>query len=245
MRRSFALTFSLLCGAVGTPSLAQGTATPQEIVQSEKTPPNNIVSGFALDFISDQKDIWTSPLHFNRGDVEWLAPIGIGAAALFATDHWISNAARSDTALRTPSNFISGLGNITPYAVPGTMWFIGDVSHNAHAADTGRLAAEAELDTEVVVQVLKFVTNRPRPNLSDNQSFPSGHAASAFALAAVLSHEYHDKPLIVVGSYGYATAVGFARVGGLNHFPSDVLVGAVIGEFIGRYVVHHHAHPPQ
>jgi hypothetical protein len=76
------------------------------------------------------------------------------------------------------------------------MWFIGDVSHNADAADTGRLAAEAELDTEVVVQVLKFVTNRQRPNLSNNQSFPSGHAASAFAFAAVLSNEYHDKPLI-------------------------------------------------
>jgi membrane-associated phospholipid phosphatase len=245
MHRSFILIFPLLCGAVCTPSFGQDTASPEEAVRSEKTPSTNIVSGFALDFISDQKDIWTAPLHCNRGDVEWLAPIGIGAAALFATDHWISNAARSDTALRTPSNFISGLGNITPYAVPGAIWFIGGVSHNAHAAETGRLAAETELDTEVVVQVLKFVTNRPRPNLSNNQSFPSGHAASAFALAAVLSNEFHDKPFIVVGSYGFATAVGFARVGGLNHFPSDVLAGAVIGELIGQYVVHHHAHPPQ
>ena len=42
----------------------------------------------------------------------------------------------------------------------------------------------------------------------------------------------------MVGSYGFATAVSLARVGGLNHFPSDVLVGAVIGELIGRYVVH-------
>jgi membrane-associated phospholipid phosphatase len=60
-----------------------------------------------------------------------------------------------------------------------------------------------------------------------------------------MASEYHDKPLVVVGSYGFATAVSFARVGGLNHFPSDVLVGAVIGELIGRYVVHHHAHPLQ
>jgi membrane-associated phospholipid phosphatase len=241
MRKLFILYFSLLFGAVCTPSFAQDTASPQETGQSDKAPSTNIVSGVALDFLGDQKDIWTSPLHLKRRDVEWLAPVGIGAAALFATDDRISNAARSNTSLRAPSNFISGLGNIAPFAVPGAMWSIGALSHNTHAAETGRLAAEAGLDTEVVVQVLKFVTNRPRPNLSNNQSFPSGHAASAFALATVLSSEYHDKPLIVVGSYGFATAVGVARVGGLNHFPSDVLAGAVIGELIGRYVVHHHA----
>src|SRR5207237_4670245 len=105
----------------------------------------------------------------------------------------------------------------------------------------GRLGTEAELDTELVVQALKFITNRTRPNLADHRSFPSGHAASAFALASVLSSEYHNKPLVVFGSYGFATAVSLARVGGLNHFPSDVVAGAVIGELIGRYVVHHHA----
>jgi membrane-associated phospholipid phosphatase len=46
---------------------------------------------------------------------------------------------------------------------------------------------------------------------------------------------------VVFGSYGFATAVSLARVGGLNHFPSDVLVGAALGELIGEYVVHHHA----
>ena len=56
---------------------------------------------------------------------------------------------------------------------------------------------------------------------------------SAFALAALVSREYHDKPLIRFGSYLFATAVGLARVGGLNHFPPDVLVGAVLGELVG------------
>ena len=236
MRKLLAISFTLWCGSVSVPLLAQTEAT-QEIPQADKSKSTNIVS----DFVQDQKDIWTSPLHINRGEVEWLAPIGAGAAALFATDHQISNAAKNDTALRGPSNVISTIGNITPYAVPGAMWFIGAISHNDHAAEAGRLGAEAELDTEVVVQVLKFVTNRQRPNLSNNQSFPSGHAASAFALAAVMSSEYHDKPLVIVGSYGFATAVSLARVGGLNHFPTDVLAGAVLGELIGRYVVHHHA----
>jgi len=111
-------------------------------------------------------------------------------------DHGISNALRPDTSLRTPSNAISKFGVIVPYAVPGTMWFLGVATHNSHTAEAGRLGAEAELDSEVVMQVLKFATNRPRPNLSNNQSFPSGHAMSAFALAAVISREYHDKPLL-------------------------------------------------
>jgi membrane-associated phospholipid phosphatase len=239
MRKALVIVLTVLCG-VPAHVMAQ-TETTQETTQPEKSASTNIVS----DFLSDQKNIWTSPLHIKRGEVEWLAPIGVGTMALFATDRQISDAARSDTALRTPSNVISGIGNVAPYTVPGAMWFIGAIGHNSHMAEAGRLEGETELDTALVVQVLKFVTDRRRPNLSNDQSFPSGHAASAFALAAVMSSEYHDKPLVVAGSYGFAAAVSFARVGGLNHFPSDVLVGAVIGELIGRYVVHHHAHLPQ
>src|SRR5262249_13133035 len=153
-------------------------------------------------------------------------------------DHRISDSVKSDTGLRTPSNIVSDFGSYAPWAIPGAMMLLG--RNNPHTMEAGRLGLEAEIDTEVVVQVLKLVTQRTRPNLANKQSFPSGPAASAFALAPVMSSEYPDKPLVVVGSYGFATAVSMARVGGLNHFPSDVLVGAVIGELIGRYVVHHH-----
>jgi len=240
MRKTLVIVFTVLCGSAPAPVMSQTEAT-QKTTQPEKSASTNIVS----DFLNDQKSIWTSPLHINRGEVEWLAPISVGTMALFATDRQISAAAKSDTALRTPSNVISGIGNIAPYTVPSAMWFLGTMGHNDHAAEAGRLGGEAELNTALVVETLKFATDRRRPNLSNDQSFPSGHAASAFALAAVMSSEYHDKPLVVFGSYGFATAVSLARVGGLNHFPSDVLVGAVIGELIGRYVVRHHAHAPQ
>jgi len=218
----------------------------QEIAQSQNPASSkNAISGFALDFLHDQKDIWTSPFHIQREDLKWLAPVGAGAATLFVFDHRISNAIKGDTSLRTGSNIVSDFGSIAPYAVPGAMWFLGKTKNDVHAAETGRLGIEAALDSEVVMQVLKFATNRRRPNLADNRSFPSGHAMSAFALAAVLSGEYHDKPLVTIGSYGFATAVSLARVGGMNHFPSDVLVGAVIGQLIGQYVVHHHAQAAQ
>ena len=241
------LALILSCAFVSAPLRAQ-TIAGQDVVSSEKPElgsekpgsPNSI-SSFASDFLHDQKDIWTSPFHINRGDFQWLAPVGAGAVTLAIFDHRISNALKPDTSLRTPSNAISDIGKYAPYAIPGTIWFLGAMKHDRHTAEAGRLAAEAELDSEVVMDVLKLATGRTRPNQTDNMSFPSGHTMSAFALAAVMSREYHDNKLVVVGPYGFATAAGLARVGGLNHFPSDVLVGAVIGELIGRYVVNHHA----
>jgi membrane-associated phospholipid phosphatase len=230
-----------LCLSVSLPLMAQTTAS-QDLTPPAKSSSPGVVSSFTLDFLNDQKAIWTSPFHITGSDVKWLAPVGAAGGALALFDHRISNAVAGDTALRTPSNAISDVGLIAPWAVPGAMWFLGSVKHDDHAAEAGRLGIEAAVDSEVVMQVVKFATQRRRPNLADNQSFPSGHTMEAFALAAVMSREYHDKKLVVFGSYGFATAVGLARVGSLNHFPTDVLAGAVMGELIGRYVVNHHAH---
>jgi membrane-associated phospholipid phosphatase len=240
MYRVSAIFLGIFCAFVSTPLMAQ-TPSTQDPAQPQKSNYPGIVSGLTSDFLSDQKHMWTSPWHINGSDAKWLVPIGAAAGTLFVFDHRISDAVRADTSLRTPSNIVSNVGLVTPYAVPGAMLLFGALKHDGHASETGRLAVEAEVDAEVIMQALKFATNRTRPNLSNNQSFPSGHTMSAFALAAVMSREYHDKRLVVIGSYGFATAVGLARVGGLNHFPSDVLVGAVMGELIGQYVVHHHA----
>ncbi len=246
-RVSASILTLVLCVFVSAPLMAQNTAIPDTAlpenaaITDQPVSSSGGISGFASDFVNDQKGIWTSPFHINGGDLKWLAPAAVGTGALALFDHRISNAAKADTSLRGPSNAISNIGGIAPYAVPGALWVLGATKHNDHAAEAGRLGLEAQLDAEVVMHVLKFVSNRQRPNLEDHQSFPSGHAMGAFAMAAVLSSEYHDKPLVVFGSYGFATAVSLARVGALNHFPSDVVAGAVIGELIGRYVVHHHA----
>jgi membrane-associated phospholipid phosphatase len=240
MFKSFFILLVLVCAFISAPLSAQ-TPTTMDIPQPEKSNYPGIVSGLTSDFLSDQKHMWTSPWHVTGSDVKWIAPVAAATGTLFIFDHRISDAARADTGLRTPSNIVSEAGQVAPFAVPGALLLFGALKHDGHASEAGRLGAEAEVDAEVIMQVLKYATNRTRPNLSDNKSFPSGHTMSAFALAAVMSREYHDKPLIRYGSYGFATAVGLARVGGLNHFPSDVLVGAVLGELIGEYVVHHHA----
>jgi membrane-associated phospholipid phosphatase len=59
-----------------------------------------------------------------------------------------------------------------------------------------------------------------------SSSFPSGHAASAFAFATGAAGA---QPLLSVPLRALATLVGYSRVHTGVHYPADVLAGAFIG----------------
>ena len=59
-------------------------------------------------------------------------------------------------------------------------------------------------------------------------SFPSGHTASAFALATSLCIKY-PKWYVIAPSALWACSVGVSRMNEGLHYPSDVLAGAAIG----------------
>lgn len=81
-----------------------------------------------------------------------------------------------------------------------------------------------------VVQGLKATTHVMRPDGSNNHSFPSGHTATAFMTATMLSREYgHLSPWVSVGAYSVATATGLMRMANNKHWLSDVMVGAGVG----------------
>ena len=81
-----------------------------------------------------------------------------------------------------------------------------------------------------VVQGLKHTTDVARPDGTNKQSFPSGHTATAFMTATMLSKEYgHISPWVSVGAYSVATATGLMRMANNKHWLSDVMVGAGIG----------------
>ena len=68
-------------------------------------------------------------------------------------------------------------------------------------------------------------------------SFPSGHATQAFAVATVIA-EHYEQPWVKVASYTLASAVAYSRLNSNSHWASDVVAGAAIGIFVGETVVH-------
>jgi membrane-associated phospholipid phosphatase len=250
----------VLCVATGAraqtiPANAQPDAQPSPTPQASSTP--SLEKEFFKNILRDQRAFIRAPFHITRSDTRFLLPLGAATAALIATDR--STAAEMvengdhPTRLRI-SRDISYLGEgYTTGGIAAAFYFVGRATHNARARETGLLAGEALIDNGIDVMALKTITHRQRPTVDNGQaeffdeergdSFPSGHASNAWALATIISEEYHDRPLIRVTAYGLATAVSIARYTGRNHFLSDVLVGSALGYGIGHYVYKTHHDP--
>ena len=85
------------------------------------------------------------------------------------------------------------------------------------------------ISTAIVIPTKKL-TRQERPDGSNNQSFPSGHTALAFASAEFLRREYWNvSPWIGVAGYAVATGTGILRMYNNKHWLGDVAAGAGIG----------------
>jgi membrane-associated phospholipid phosphatase len=99
---------------------------------------------------------------------------------------------------------------------------------------------------QVAILPVKYVVGRARPGddqgtthfapFTANDSFPSGHATQAFAMASVVALRC-DEPWVGYAAYGVAGLVGAARMVTRDHFASDVVAGALVGTCVGRSVV--------
>lgn len=70
---------------------------------------------------------------------------------------------------------------------------------------------------------------------SDVQSFPSGHTASAFGFACLLTWAYPRGRGVFLAFAGLA---GLQRIASSAHFPSDVLVASALGWLVGSTFIH-------
>jgi undecaprenyl-diphosphatase len=117
----------------------------------------------------------------------------------------------------------------------GLLWWLGTDYWEARAA--GMMIGV--LATAVVVLIIKFTVRRKRPDgewgniyrITDPHSFPSGHAARA-AMLAVMAIGL-GPPWFGFTLFLWAPLVTLARVAMGLHYLSDVLIGALLGIFIG------------
>lgn len=159
----------------------------------------------------------------------------------FDIEQWVNGPAGSHAFWDAVMKAAAGLAEVLFIAVVGIWFALGWLSRRRderRGAIAALLAAGGAL---LVNQVISHVWARPRPYVahpssvhllltrSADPSFPSDHAAAAFAIAIVLI-AFHRRLGVV--AMGFAAFMSYARVYVGSHYPGDVLGGAVVGVIV-------------
>ena len=212
----------------------------------------------AKNVLHDQKPIWTLPEKAARGK-HWkpVLAVVLGTAGLVVIDPYIEAYFHDQSRF---SAYKTGplRGRNTTLAetlTPVAFYVAGLTKHSSHARNTGLLAAEGLIGAQIVSFVMKQAAGRLKPSdippngslrdtwfkykggLANGGGFPSGHSASAFAVATVISERYREHRWIPWVAYGAAAVLSLSRLPNQAHFPSDIFIGAAMGYSISHFVV--------
>lgn len=134
--------------------------------------------------------------------------------------------------------FITNSASPISIGAPVIVYSIGLVKKDSTLKSIGIYIGETFLVSTFLSTALKYSVKRERPfvtypiiekaTIGGSPSFPSGHTSIAFATATSLSISF-PKWCIIAPSFVWASAVGYSRMDLGVHYPSDVLVGAIIG----------------
>jgi undecaprenyl-diphosphatase len=123
-------------------------------------------------------------------------------------------------------------------AMPLAQLIYGYTTHNNQCVQKGWQTVGAIGINAILTFSLKYSINRTRPyitypaiipyNLQSDPSFPSGHTSYAFAAATTIGLQYH-KWYLTLPAYAWASSVGISRLYLGEHYPTDVLAGAICG----------------
>ena len=194
-----------------------------------------------------------------------LATIGLAPADRHLTHQLQVPARQSNRLLHTGADVFRILGNPGGMITGAGLYLLGTADGQRRTQDLGLHAMEAIVAGAGVTTVLKMVTGRARPRISEDdasrfqlfrglrneeyRSFPSGHTTTAFAFAATVTGEtqrWWPNSRWIIGPifYGGATLTGVSRIYNKAHWASDVMAGAAIGTLVGLKVVRYqHSHP--
>ncbi len=221
-------------------SFAAWTAAAQD--QTEQGPPICEGCGAVKTVAFDTREVFKAPALWDKPD--WRSA-GIEAAIVAASIAWLDKPTRdyvqghrTGTTERIANAFEPfgaeyALGTLAGFALVGKL---ADKPTALNVALDGTVSSL--IAAGLVTPVLKTLTGRSRPNAEQGphdfnpfggaESFPSGHATEAFALAASIAQNY-DQRWVKGLSYGVAGLVGYARIEHDEHWLADVASGALIG----------------
>ncbi len=181
----------------------------------------------------------------------WVPLAGAGVFALGGLDDPVSDWASehhplfgSQNRAADASNYLSavlsfealGTALATPSGDTPGDWALAKLKGGA--VELGAMVA-----TGALTEGLKRVSNRERPDGSNDLSFPSSHASNAFALATLANRNLESlgflevvRTPLQIGNTVLASGVAWARVEARKHYPSDVLFGAALGHFVTAFL---------
>ena len=213
----------------------------------------NYFKGFA----SDTRDVLLSPSAWCRSD--WITfSLIVGITTVLADEEedvqaWVQERKTSD------SNDLSRLAKPFgdgKYTLPAlvTLYGVGRFAGSTRAQRAALLGVESFVVSGIFTETIKHTSHKHRPTSGDlenitwdgprasraNLSFPSGHAASAFAVATVVASEYRDSAVVPPLMYGAAALCALSRVHDNAHWISDVIIGSAIGHFTAKAIVRLH-----
>ena len=161
--------------------------------------------------------------------------------------HWLAQAERVDLAIyaaveRTEIPALDrAMRRVSGAANYSRLWIAAAAVLAAAGGERGRHAATDGLASiavtaTVVNAALKPLGRRRRParagalarhvRMPHSRSFPSGHAACAFAFATGVAG---SQPRVAVALRAAAALVAYSRVHTAVHFPGDVAIGSLLG----------------
>ncbi len=187
-----------------------------------------------------------------------VAPLDRPISGEFRESDW-----QKDEKLRSASQVLAFGGGPGPFILGAGFYAVGKVTGSDGLSNAGAHITEAVLLAATVTAIGKGVAGRALPGVHAKEefewdrgfhhgngpfvSFPSGHTAAAFALAAALTGESANwepgfQRYVGPASYLLATGVGLARLYQNVHWASDLPLAAAIGTWAGQ-AVENHAHP--
>jgi membrane-associated phospholipid phosphatase len=143
-----------------------------------------------------------------------------------------------NTSLDGTFKFITNSAAPVTFATPVVLYSVGLINSDSILKRKALVVGASVITAAVITTIMKKAVNRTRPYVTypdiqklssgGSGSFPSGHTSDAFSFATSMSLEF-PKWYVIAPSYAWATAVAYSRMDFGVHYPSDVLMGAIVG----------------
>lgn len=211
------------------------------------------LDGLVMHLYQDTKHVMLAPFHWKQNDLVTFTTLSISAFELMLLDTDTQKSVQKNRTATTDriSKWTDRYSKRVANLAIGGLYLSGVVFHDRKSKETALLCLESVALAEGVTIGLKHLIGRSRPfgnkgafdfnplkfpPPSYSQSFPSGHATTAFALSSVIAEQYPSWAVRLF-AYSFASVVALGRVNNNFHFISDVFWGGVVGTTVGRCLV--------